>query len=140
MELAELEETCTVCCFNRFVAELEVNLSRGFVVKLVKTELFLATFVSIEQLLNEAEFFTCIVLLTLSGTVHAELNEDDRCTGMLDASFSIRVRSFARCCWLPSVPFDGDAVTSASFLPISVTVDECCFFEELFDTSDDEEE
>lgn len=134
--MAELEETCTVCCFNRFVAELEVNLSKGFAVRLVKTELFFATFARIEQLLNEAEFFTCIGLPTLNGTVHAELNEDDRCTGMLDASFSITA-SFVR--WPPTVAADGD-VTSASFLPISVTVDECCFFDELFDTSDDEEE
>lgn len=83
MAFAELDVPFVLCCFNRFVAELEVNLSSGREPKdAVKTELFFATFASNEQLLNDAEFFTCNVLLTLNGTVQAELNEADRWTGM----------------------------------------------------------
>lgn len=111
-----------------------MNFRSGFVVRVVKTELFFATFARIEQLPNEAEFFTCTVLHMLSGTVHAELKDDERCTGMLDASLSAG-HSFV--CLLDI--FGGD-VMSANFLPISVTVDDCCFFDELFDTSDDDEE
>lgn len=111
-----------------------MNLRSGFVVSVVRTVLFFATFDRIEQLPNEAEFFTCTVLHMLSGTVHAELKEDERCTGMLDTSFSEGL-SFA--CLRDT--FGGD-VTSVNFFPISVTVEDCCFFDELLDTSDDEEE
>lgn len=72
------------CCFraSRLLAEVdEENLSRELAVRDPVRPDFLATFVSREQLLKEAEFLTWVVLLILSGTVQAALNEADRCTG-----------------------------------------------------------
>lgn len=79
MELAELDDPLDACCLRRLVAELDVNLSSGCAVsEAVKPEPFFATLESIEQLLNEAEFLTCVILLILNGTVQLELNEADR--------------------------------------------------------------
>lgn len=76
----------------------------------------------------------------LSGTVQVELNEADRCTGMVDSvvpfpdapSFELRLAG------------ECDTTVEAAptgLPPIMVAVEwceECCF--ELVDTSDDEEE
>lgn len=79
MELAEQDGPLEVCCFSRLVAELEENFSSGCaVIEAVKPAPFLVTLERMEQLLNEAEFFTCVILLILSGTVQVELNEADR--------------------------------------------------------------
>lgn len=72
------------CCFSasKLLAELEEeNLSRELAVRDAVRPDFFATFVRSEQLLKEAEFLTCVVLLILSGTVQAALKEADRCTG-----------------------------------------------------------
>lgn len=71
------------CCFraSKLFAELdEENLSRELAVRDAVKPDFFATFVSSEQLLNEAEFLTCVVLLILSGTVQVALNDADRST------------------------------------------------------------
>lgn len=79
IELAELNDPLEVCCLRRFVAELEENLSSGCaLMEALNTDPFLVTLESREQLLNEAEFLTCVVLLMLSGTVQEELKEADR--------------------------------------------------------------
>lgn len=134
MELAELELPLVVCCFSKFVAELEESRNSGCAVsEAVRPDPFLATFDRMEQLLNDAEFFTCVALLMLNGTVQDELNEADRCTGTVES-----VVPFV-------LPFCCDCTTglaaAALLLPIIVTVeccDDCC--REPFDTSDDEEE
>ena len=54
-----------------------VNLSNDCVVKDVVSPDFLAIFDSNEQLLNEAEFLTWVVLLILIGTVQVALNDAD---------------------------------------------------------------
>lgn len=72
------------CCFSasRLLAEVdEENLSRELAVSDPVRPDFFATLVNSEQLLKDAEFLTCVVLLILSGTVQAALNEADRCTG-----------------------------------------------------------
>lgn len=77
------------CCFSasKLLAELEEeNLSRELAVRDAVNPDFFATFVSSEQLLKDAEFLTCVVLLILSGTVQVALNEADRCTGAPEAS------------------------------------------------------
>lgn len=77
------------CCFkaSKLLAELEEeNLSRELAVRDAVRPDFFATLVSSEQLLNEAEFLTCVVLLILSGTVQVALNDAERCTGTPDAS------------------------------------------------------
>lgn len=69
------------CCFSwsKLFAELDAeNFSNELAVNDPDSPDFLATFVSSEQLLKEAEFLTCVDLLILSGTVHVALNEADR--------------------------------------------------------------
>lgn len=69
------------CCFNcsKLFAELEAeNFNSEEAVSDPLSPDFFATLDSSEQLLNDAEFLTCVVLLMLSGTVQAALNEADR--------------------------------------------------------------
>lgn len=69
------------CCFNcsKLLAELEPeNFNSDEAVSDPLSPDFLATLDSSEQLLNEAEFFTWVVLLMLNGTVQAALNDADR--------------------------------------------------------------
>lgn len=85
------------CCLraSKLLAELEVeNLSRELAVRDPVRPDFFATLVSSEQLLKEAEFLTWVVLLILSGTVQAALNEADRCTGTPAESTCC-----CGCCW-----------------------------------------
>lgn len=69
------------CCFNasKLFAELDAeNFNSELAVNDPLSPDFFATLDSSEQLLNDAEFFTCVVLLMLSGTVQAALNDADR--------------------------------------------------------------
>lgn len=69
------------CCFNccKLLAELDAeNFNNEVAVNDPLKPDFFATFDSSEQLLNEAEFLTCVVLLILNGTVQAALKEADR--------------------------------------------------------------
>lgn len=69
------------CCFScsKLLAELEgENFSSEFAVNDPLRPDFFATLANSEQLLKDAEFLTLVVLLMLSGTVQAALNEADR--------------------------------------------------------------
>lgn len=89
------------CCFSccKLLAELDgENFSSELAVSDPLRPDFLATLANREQLLKEAEFFTFVVLLILSGTVQVALNEADRCTGT-PASASPEPEPCGCCCW-----------------------------------------
>lgn len=91
------------CCFNccKLLAELDgENFSSELAVSDPLSPDFLATLANSEQLLKEAEFFTFVVLLMLSGTVQVALNEADRCTGTpASPSPAVPHPCGCCCCW-----------------------------------------